>query len=172
MTSYSDVAALLGEKRSWTSTTSGVVQFGYVVGVRIDERLQTWPDKFNVPIELPFRHRHLVTILGDEASLASGVGALPASGAAPPFPPSGSQVLALPGTSETADMFSLYVKNLRKGLTPKVLGSDFDADKVKMCGPGSAILSYKTKAAAEEQLKWNRTAHKGLKITVMWSDRD
>ena len=76
---------MLGKKCSWRSTTTGHLQHGYVVSMRLDEKLQVYPDKVNVPWhDLPWRPRSLVEVEGEAAVNTAGSGALRALTLFPP----------------------------------------------------------------------------------------
>ena len=150
-------ATMLGKKCSWRSTTTGALLHGFVVAMRLDEKLQVYPDRFNVPWdELPWRPRSLVEVESEAAvdtSRASGQH-------------SGKRGAPCTDLVPCAGMIIVYVKNVRKGTEPEVLKEDFQADDIRMQTASTAALIYKDQTAADAALAWSGTMYKGLWIKV------
>ena len=87
---------LLGQACSWISTSTGLPQVGYIVAIRLDERVQTWCDKYSIPDGLPWRPLALVTVGNTGPTVANA-------------------------DSNTSQTYKIFGKNLRKGITENML---------------------------------------------------
>ena len=129
----------------WFWNSTGLPQIGFIVGVLLDEKVQTWSDKYSIPDGLPWRPLALVTVEGMQ------VGRL------------------LPVAPVASNTWNMFVKNLCKGLCESMLKADFGADSVVLHTATTATLQYSNKESAERGLAWDNTVYKGLHVHVSWA---
>ena len=57
-----ELLALLGKPCSWISTTDGENKKGFVMAIRLDEKVQTSESLFQIPGDVIWRHFSLITL--------------------------------------------------------------------------------------------------------------
>ena len=150
---------LLGKPCCWHSTTTGALAHGFIVAVRVDEKVQTSPSLYNIENSMCWRPLALINFSLSPAENALNLKA--------PVTPNMPQFQL--ASTQNNNAWEVYVKNLPTDVPENQIAADFSADAIEMRGNNTALLRFNTKRKAEDSISWDCERYHGRYINVRWS---